>query len=150
MSQLPTKIVAATDFSPASEQALDYAVALAKKLNLELIVVHAYELPIVGFPEGVLIATAEVANQIITSAQLCLDQSVSRRRDLHPMMRAVLRNGDVRDEILSVAKQEGANLIVMGTHGRRGIRRALMGSVAEAIVRTAECPVITVRMKEES
>lgn len=150
MSLLPAKILAATDFSPASEHALDYAVALAKKLNLELIVVHTYELPIIGLPEGALLATAEIANQIITSAQRSLDESVDRRRDSHPLIRGMLRNGDVRDEILSAAKQEGADLIVMGTHGRRGLARALLGSVTEAIVRTAECPVLTVRTKEKS
>ena len=59
----------------------------------------------------------------------------------------ILRTGDPRDMILQTAKEIHADLIVIGTHGRRGISRFLLGSVAEAIVRSAPCPVLTVRAK---
>lgn len=145
MSATPFKILVSTDFSKPSEHALDYAIGLAQKLSAEVIVLHAYELPMVGFPDGTLLATAEVANQIITSAQTLLEKTVGTRKDRGVKITPLLRNGDPRDEILATAKGVGADLIVMGTHGRRGLARALMGSVAEAVVRTAECPVLTVR-----
>jgi len=57
----------------------------------------------------------------------------------------VLRTGDPRDLIIDVARELGADLIITGTHGRRGVRRALIGSIAESVVRTAPCPVLTIR-----
>jgi nucleotide-binding universal stress UspA family protein len=145
MTPTPSKILVSTDFSKASEHAVDYALGLARKLGAEVILLHAYELPMVGFPDGTLLATAEMANQIITSAQSLLDKMVVSRSDCGVRLTPLLRNGDPRDEILATAKRAGADLIVMGTHGRRGLARALLGSVAEAVVRTAECPVLTVR-----
>jgi nucleotide-binding universal stress UspA family protein len=62
----------------------------------------------------------------------------------------MLRTGDARDVIVDVAKEIGADLIVMGTHGRRGVRRALLGSIAEGVLRTAHCPVLTIRQHKET
>ena len=61
----------------------------------------------------------------------------------------LLRTGDARDVINQTAKEVGADLIVMGTHGRRGVTRALLGSVAETVVRTAPCAVLTVRATDD-
>jgi nucleotide-binding universal stress UspA family protein len=61
-----------------------------------------------------------------------------------------LRQGGAVDEILAHAKEAGADLIVMGTHGRTGLSHLLMGSVAERVLRTAHCPVLTVKAREEA
>ncbi len=145
MSVPPSKILVSTDFSEPARKALDYAVALAKTTGAEIVLLHAYELPIVGFPDGTFLATAEMANQIIMSAQNSLDALVAPLKEAGVPVSLLLKNGDARETILESSKELGADLIVMGTHGRRGIARALIGSVTEAVVRTAECPVLTVR-----
>ena len=70
---------------------------------------------------------------------------VERKRDKGTIGQAVLRTGDARDSIIQAAEELHADLIVMGTHGRRGVSRALLGSIAETVVRSAPCPVLTVR-----
>ena len=145
MSVPPSKILVSTDFSEPAGKALDYAIALGKKTGAEIILLHAYELPIVGFPDGAFLATAEMANRIIMSAQDALDSLAASRKAAGVPIATLLKNGDPRDTILAVAKDVAADLIVMGTHGRRGFARLLIGSVTEAIVRIAECPVLTVR-----
>lgn len=63
---------------------------------------------------------------------------------------AIVETGEARDGILKAAKEVSADLIVIGSHGRRGVKRLVLGSVAEDIVRRAPCPVLVVRMKEAS
>lgn len=141
---LPKTILVATDFSAASEAALDQAVLLAAKLEAKIYLLHAYVLPIVGLPDGVLVPSAADATRIITSAQTDLASAVAKRKgsgiEIHPL----LVQADARGAVLTTAVDLDADLIVMGTHGRKGIARALIGSVAEAVVRAAPVPVLTV------
>ena len=137
-------ILVATDFSVAAETALDNALALAAQLGAKVYLVHAYELPIVGFPDGTLIASAEVAGRIIASAQKDLAACVAKRRDSSVEIVPILKQADPREAVLAVAEEVSADLVVMGTHGRRGLARALIGSVAESVVRTSPVPVLTI------
>jgi nucleotide-binding universal stress UspA family protein len=141
----PTTILVPTDFSEPAGAALDYAVQLAEKLGAKVHVVHAFELPIVGFPDGNMMITAEMASRLIEGAQKALDDLVQKYEGRRVELKSFLEQADPRDAVLSATKKVGADLIVMGTHGRRGIARALIGSVAESVVRTSSVPVLTLR-----
>ncbi len=144
---LPTNILVPTDFSETADKALDYAVALAVKLDARVHVVHAIGIPALGVPELGLAITSTMIDSLVRDGQAALDKLVDKRRGQAAFGQVVQRTGDPRDMILQAAKETHADLIVIGTHGRRGIARALLGSVAEAVVRTAPCPVLTVRAK---
>lgn len=136
-------VLVPVDFSEPSEAALAYAVSLARQLGARLVVMHAYELPVYGFPDGALIATAEVATRVMSGAEAGLDALVEPYRDgLH--IDTVLRQGVVWEEVRSVAEEISADMIIVGTHGRHGIAHALLGSVAEKIIRTSTRPVLTI------
>ena len=141
----PKTILVPTDFSETAQKALDYAVELAEKLGAKLQVIHAFELPLVGFPDGTLTITAEMATRITVAAQKALDEVVAKYKGRPVELMTSLVQGDPRELVLEAARKLGADLIVMGTHGRRGIARALIGSVAESVVRTSSIPVLTLR-----
>lgn len=144
LMNIPKKILVATDFNAPSEAAVAYAVSLAQKLGAKVHVVHAFELPLVGFPDGVMTITAEMAARILDGAQTALSKVSSTYAERGVMIETSLEQADPREAVLTAAKKVGADLIVMGTHGRRGIARALIGSVTEAVVRTSPVPVLTV------
>jgi nucleotide-binding universal stress UspA family protein len=130
-----------TDFSENSECAFHLATALARDYDAHLIILHVAPGPVAiyGFGDGMLPPTGEWNDD--------LRQELEEIRVHDPMIRVTrrLEEGDPVTEILRVAKETHADLIVMGTHGRRGLRRMLMGSVSELVVRRAPCPVMTVR-----
>jgi nucleotide-binding universal stress UspA family protein len=140
-----SNILVPTDFSPCSEQALDYAIEMADKLGAKVHLLSVIGIPSYGVPELGVGLTATMMDNMITDTQRALDQL---RRDRKSVSQALVRAGDARDVILQTAEELPADLIVMGTHGRRGISRALLGSVAEMIVRTSPVPVLTVRGKK--
>ena len=140
---LPKIILVATDFSECAEHALDYAVALAGKLDAKIRLLNVIGIPSMGIPEVGVAVTNTLIESTVGTHHAELDKLAGR----HPSVsiETVLRTGDARDLIINVASEVGADLIVMGTHGRRGVRRALIGSIAESVVRTAPCPVLTIR-----
>ena len=138
------RIVVATDFSDLADTVIDQALNLAKQLGASVTLVHSYEIPIYGFPEGVLVAPPDVASRIGDAAQSQLDNLAKRHADRGVPLATVLRMGAAWDEINAVAAEKKADLIVVGTHGRRGLTRALLGSTAERILRTATLPVFVV------
>ena len=140
----PKIILVPTDFSVAAETALDRALDLAAKLEAKVYVLHSYELPIVGFLDSVLLPNAKIASGIVTWAQTELDACISKRNESSVSITPLLRQGDPRALVLSVAAEIHADLIVMGTHGRRGLARALIGSTTESVVRTSPVPVMTI------
>ena len=140
----PKTLLVPTDFSEPAEAALAYAVALAETLAARVHLVHGYELPLVGFPDGVMTISAEAASRIISAAESSLRDAARRYEGRNVTIETALVQADPREAILQAAKKVGADLIVMGTHGRRGIARALIGSTTEAVVRTATIPVLTV------
>ncbi|CAN5143075.1 universal stress protein [soil metagenome] len=142
---IPKIILVPVDFSDTSERALDYAVDLAKSLGSRIVCFHAYELPVYGFPDGAFVATVEMATQIMSGAQAALQACVDKRKASGVEMSTVLRQGNAVDEVHAVAEELNADLICVGTHGRRGVARALLGSVAEQIIRTATRPVLAIR-----
>ncbi len=141
-------ILVPTDFSEHADQALAYAVDLATQLGATVHLVHAISVPAVGIPElGVAYSSVTMENAV-DAAQKELEARAARLRDRVSLGPVRVEVGDARDVIDRAAETLSADLIVMGTHGRRGLRRMLLGSVAEAVVRSAPCPVLTVRTKK--
>jgi nucleotide-binding universal stress UspA family protein len=143
------RILVPTDFTDTSERALDWAVDLAAAVGASLTVMHAYEIPVVGFPDGALIPTADIAKRIGDAAKNGLSALVEARRSRGVTIDGVLREGVAWEEINAVAEKIDADLIVIGTHGRRGLARALLGSVAENVIRTSHKPVLTIHGPRE-
>ena len=141
------RVLVPTDFTESSDQALDWAIELAARLDASVTVMHAYEIPVIGFPDGSLVATAEIATRLSDEARTSLEATVAQRQGRGVPIDAVLREGVAWEEINSVAEAIDADIIAIGTHGRRGIARALLGSVAEAVVRTSRRPVLTVHAR---
>jgi nucleotide-binding universal stress UspA family protein len=140
-------ILVAHDLASASEAALDFAVALAKPLGARVTVLHTYEIPPLSAPE-VLGMSPEWFKQIAAGAQEALSKVVDRVKSAGPPVTSELRQGVVWREVDAAVKAHQVDLVVVGSHGRRGLPRALLGSVAEKIVRTAPCPVVVVRGPE--
>ena len=152
MSIFPTKILLATDGSEDAQLALSTAADLANSTNSELHVVTVAP----GIPDPVYqiheaslrYETYEEALQAIRAeAQRVLDEQVEKIEEAGgTVAQAHLRIGERRDQaIVHLADEIGAGLIVMGSRGLGGLRRALMGSVSDSVVRHAHCPVLVVR-----
>ncbi len=145
---LPKHILVPVDFLDTSTKALDYALELAEKVGAEVTALHAYVIPVVGFPDGALIATAEMASRILDASQKALQELIEPRKARGVKIHALLHQDEARTAVLKVCKEVGADLIVMGTHGRSGLPRALLGSVAEGVLRRADVPVLILRGPE--
>jgi nucleotide-binding universal stress UspA family protein len=103
-----------------------------------------YAVPIYAFPDGALFSTASLASELSNAAQIGLNRAALEFGGQGVEVVAVLREGGAEDEILAVAEEQGVDLIVVGTHGRHGLKRALLGSVAESVLRDAKVPVLVV------
>ncbi|HEY4059107.1 MAG TPA: universal stress protein [Kofleriaceae bacterium] len=147
---LPKVILAPTDLSERAEAAVDYACELASQLGAKVHLLHVLAVPVVGVPEIGMAMTSTMIDTMLVENQTALDQLARTKANKCEIGGAVLRTGDARDVINATAKEIGADLIVVGTHGRTGVSRVLLGSVAESIVRTAPCPVLTIRDDIES
>src|SRR5215472_5536807 len=137
-------ILVAHDFGEAAQAALAFAMDLAKELKARITIVHAYEIPVYGFPEG-LALTAETIRRIEEATSQAMKGVIEHAQRPGMDIEGVLRQGPAWSEIVAAAVDTKADLVVIGTHGRRGLAHALLGSVAEKVVRAAPCPVLTVR-----
>jgi nucleotide-binding universal stress UspA family protein len=141
---VPRRIVVATDFSECSRRAVDVAVDVAQALRADLEIVHVWELaPLMAM--GLEYSSAELATAIEDGARSQLEEEVARVRKTLPSAKGILRGGVPWDEIVRVSAEQLGDLIIVGTHGRTGLFRALMGSVASRVVRASKLPVMTVR-----
>jgi nucleotide-binding universal stress UspA family protein len=140
------KILVPVDFSEPSTRALDAAADLAKDYGAALTIVHVYEPLAIAVPEGYQLFTEDQLNRMFEELQRELAEQ-QRRAELAgaPRVDTELLHGFAVTEIQNFAQQCNFDLIVMGTHGRRGLSHAFLGSVAERVVRLAPCPVLTVR-----
>jgi nucleotide-binding universal stress UspA family protein len=151
MSIFPTRILLATDGSQEAELAALRAVELADATDSELHVVHVGVVPIFlrSYP-GTLGYYGKLHEQIEEeSRELLRKQSLRVKAAGGTVAGAHLRMGQVDLEIVALAEELGAGLIVMGSRGLGGVRRALMGSVSDSVVRHAHCPVLVVRQEKE-
>jgi nucleotide-binding universal stress UspA family protein len=129
-----------TDFSESSEFAFQLACSLARDYAAQLVLVHVVELPKAYAVEGFV---APPYTTDLKQDRQRLQQMQQSHKNIQIEQRLV--EGDAVSGILCVAEDSHCDLIVMGTHGRTGLGRLLMGSVAEQVVRKASCPVLTVR-----
>ncbi len=147
MSIFPTKILVATDGSEEATLAAKTAADLAKSTGSELHVVHVGA----GHPlyeaSGYSGLTQEVLDAQRREAQRVLDEQVRMVEDLGATVEEAHLNIDERPDrtIVHLSEDMGAGLIVIGSRGRGGMRRALLGSVSDSVVRHAHCPVLVVR-----
>jgi len=140
------RIVVPTDFSSCSQEAWALARRLAGAFGSELIPVHVLvESPLWGESPFNMDRVREVYDTARTWGRAELDKWAAQGAAAGLKVRTVLRTGVPHEEIVAVATDELADLLVIGTHGRGGMSRALIGSVADRVVRLAPCPVLTVR-----
>ena len=144
------RILIPIDFSPHSEQALKYGVALAEKFEAELFLIHAFQDVSIYQTEVVSGAPPIMppVEQLTASARGAMERLVQEKNLQRFGTHTDIVEGAPVEEIVDYAKEKDIDLIVMGTHGRGWLAHALMGSVAEKVVRKAPCPVLTVRLVE--
>jgi nucleotide-binding universal stress UspA family protein len=136
------KILVPIDFGPASDEALKAAVELAKRDSAELELVHVWEIPTYSYAT-LDYAPMDVLGPIRDAAKAQLEETLARVRKELPRTEGILRQGAPWQEVQSAIENSKPDLVIMGTHGRKGVRRMLLGSVAEKIVRTSPVPVLT-------
>jgi nucleotide-binding universal stress UspA family protein len=144
------KILAPTDFSEYGREGVDYAIELASHFKADLILLHvvAEELfAVMG--EG---STEFPVDQMMEDRRSDMQELVSGvvrpKLGTHATIKEIVTLGSAFVKIIETAKSEGADLIVMSTHGRTGLSHLLIGSVTERVVRKASCPVLSVRPAE--
>jgi nucleotide-binding universal stress UspA family protein len=136
-----------TDFSECSDRALVLASSLARDNEARLLIVHVHE-PHIGYAEGLAAAYTQLNEESRSDVERLLER-------VKPPFKAIdcerrLIKGSPASAIVELAETEdGIDMIVLGTHGRTGVSRLLMGSVAEAVVRKAPCPVLTIKQPSE-
>jgi universal stress protein A len=140
-------ILFATDFSRASGAALQQAIALAKTKNAELVIAHVLVYPGPMASEGMVFPQVyqELEAQIRKDATRRLASLLEKVKKSSVRATAVMPRGVPHQEITRLARSRNAELIVVGTHGRTGFSRLVVGSVAGRVVAAASCPVLTVR-----
>jgi nucleotide-binding universal stress UspA family protein len=142
------RILVPVDFSNTSLQALDYAIDFGKPFGAELVVLYVVEPVYYATPADLYGPAANISMLLEEQRRIGREQLANLAKDLKKRRlkaRTVLQTGAPYQVIVDAAKKLKADLIVMATHGRTGISHVLMGSVAEKVVRTATCAVMTVR-----
>lgn len=144
------RILVPTDFSKHSLYALTYAVALAERFDAELCLLHVVQDLAVLIPDMIAVGppVAPTVADLTAGVQGAFDRLVAEHRLDRFRLRRELREGDPPAEIVRFASEAEVDLVVMATHGYSGLTHALLGSVAERVVRKAPCPVLTVRHPE--
>ena len=153
MSIFPTKILLATDGSSEARLAARTAVELAQKTLSEVHVIHVFDVALIALlypeatdPKGVKVPEPILEEDLKRYAREVLDGEVKRLQSAGgTVAQSHLMMGEVAREIVHLGEDLGVGLIVMGSRGRGGIRRALMGSVSDSVVRHAPCPVLVIR-----
>ena len=148
------RILVPMDFSECSRRGLRYAVAMAERFGSEIVLVHAIEAPLNLPPQTLVRLDPEgpampIMDYVREAADRRLNAMLAELSLASIPAQGVISVGDVRDVVLENAKTHNVDMIVMGTHGRKGLRHLLIGSVAEDIVRRSEVPVLTTRMHGE-
>jgi nucleotide-binding universal stress UspA family protein len=143
------KILCPVDFSESSAYALRYALAFAVAYDADLELLHVMEMPFL--PPYSTTAAPDLSmtiERIRQESQQALDELVERNKALHPRVTGRMVVGTPFIEIINAAKEGGVDLVVVGTHGRTGLKQILIGSVAEKVVRKSPCPVLAVKHPE--
>lgn len=140
----PKRILFATDFGDASTRAFREAISMSRGNGAELVIAHAYRLPnvaIPGSPELYDEWDRRLREDAEARLRVLVDEAGRRGVKASPLVLF----GDPQEVLVQAAKNRSADLLILGTHGRRGVSRLFLGSVASHIISTAPCPVLTVR-----
>jgi nucleotide-binding universal stress UspA family protein len=138
-------ILLPTDFSEGAELAMNIAVDLAATSGATITLFHAYSLPVLMYAEGISFPVGELH----AAASDALQVALARLRQRWSKSDSLLVCGVPWQQILMAIETSGADMVVMGTHGRRGLPRAILGSVAEKVVRLSPVPVLTAAYPRE-
>ncbi|HKY36690.1 MAG TPA: universal stress protein [Polyangiaceae bacterium] len=135
-------ILVPTDFGPASAEAVELAVTLAGKFGSEVTLLHVWEIPVYPYMEFVL-DSGELVDSVEKAAAHRLAEVLGDVQQRLPGAKSVLKMGLDWQQIVDIINAIKPDLVIMGTHGRRGLSHALLGSVAEKVVRLSPAPVLT-------
>ncbi|WP_224240818.1 universal stress protein [Hyalangium gracile] len=146
----PSRILVPVDLSEGSRALIDYAIQIARPFNAEIEIIHAWEPPQYVAPD-LLVAAPGWNSQSLE--QVAVDAATKELTALATAVQGAPRPikhrvvvGEAASTVLRVAEEGKHDLVIMGTHGRRGLPRLLLGSVAQKIVARAHCPVLTVHL----
>lgn len=140
-------IVCAVDFAEPSDRALAHALSLAKRLGSSVIAVHAWSLPAFAGPDSSFVFGPEVVSEITNELQSQLKKLLEHHKDSGVHLEGRLMVGAPVEAVIDAAQKANAQYIVISTHGRSGLSRFVLGSVAERVVRMSPIPVIVVPLK---
>jgi len=132
------------DFEEPSQHALEAAIELARRFGSQLTLLHVYEVPSYVYAQPGTLGV-DLAGPIADAAREVLEKTLREAQTKVAGAKAQLRRGAPATEILAAVADVRPDLVVMGTHGRKGVRHALLGSVAEKVVRHSPVPVLTLR-----
>jgi nucleotide-binding universal stress UspA family protein len=138
------RIVVATDFSGTADRGLDVAITMARALGAQLTIVHVTQPAVVLPPPLEMLPTTTLFPDLPRRVQDGLAAGAVRAREAGVKCETVQLSGSAASEIVGHAKDTGADMLVMGTHGHGGLAHAVMGSVTERVVHGAPCPVLVV------
>ena len=141
------KIILATDFSDISKDASSHALLLARTNKAELKALHVFDTSAWSIPAHDYLAADAIIESLEKAIQRGKDSLKKLSESFDQKVETIFKEGDPVHEIIRVAEEENADLIVLGTHGHKGWKRFTMGSVAELVVRNSPCAVLTVRPK---
>ena len=148
-----SRILVPTDFSVSSDAALEYGKLLAEEFGATLHVLHVIEEPTAAAgawgSEVYLAELPRIREAAQQEAEARLDRTFTASERERFRASTEIADGRPARTIVEVGRQRGADLIVMGTHGRTGVAHLLLGSVTEKVLRTASCPVLAVRTAEQ-
>ncbi len=139
------RILVPTDFSACALPAVRYAAELADKFAAELVLLHVVSDAVLALPDAVMPTPATDLHALTEAGKTGLANLIAAEKLERLNPRPEVRVGSPAAEIIAAATDLHADLVCIGTHGRGGIARVLLGSVAEHVVRQAPCPVLTVR-----
>lgn len=140
-------ILVPVDFEECSQEALDVGIDLAVTFDAKLTLIHAWDVPSVVYATATYV-TADLWTAIEQAANEQLQSVLARVRRQMPSAEALIAKGSPAVEIIAGVDRAKADLVVMGTHGRRGVGHVILGSVAERVVRLSPVPVVTIRGKK--
>jgi nucleotide-binding universal stress UspA family protein len=143
------RILVPTDFSESAQHALTYGVSFAREYEAELILVHVVETLTVGYASDLFpVPMAEVFDEISGHARTEIGKLAEAIRAKEIAVREMVVQGKPSAEITRIAREEGVDIIVLGTHGKGMLDQALFGSTAERVIRKAPCPVLTCQLHQ--
>jgi len=139
-------ILVPVDFSESARKALQYALAFARLFKAEITLLHVA--PELAEESRVTFSMPELQQELLQDAAQNLAKEIERAATPEVSLKPVVKKGTPYYEIVEAAREMNADLIVIGTHGRTGLKHVFMGSTAERVVRHAPCPVLVVRERE--